>query len=167
MSNVVYLMSSLPTLTFGQVPPISMGEFNHDAKSQLSAKHFKELKSVDIQKMGDSIKSGLKDITVMINDVQLDISEIRKARMQNRQPSLERLPKTTITANPLEREKQIMRWQWEELDSIETGKTFTLTEVIVYKLKLQILSRLNSFNIEGGSQVLASVINPLKKEEDI
>jgi hypothetical protein len=57
-----------------------------------------------------------------------------------------------------------MQWQWEELDSIVSGKAFTLTEIMVYKLKLQILWRLDSFNSDKGAQVLASVVDPSKKQ---
>jgi len=158
-------MCGLPSLTFGQVPPMLLDEFNHDAKSQLSVKNFELLKAINIQG-GDTTKGKLKNITSMLSEVQQDLSEIRKSRVQQRQPYLEQLPRTVITANPLEREKQIMQWQWEELDSIESNKIFTLTQVIVYKLKLQILCRIHSFNAERGTQVLASVINPLKNEED-
>ena len=164
MSNMVYLMSSLPSLTFGQVPPISIDEFTRDAKSQLSARHFKRLQSVDIQLM-NAMEGGLKNVTSLLNDVQHDLTEIRDAKTQKRQPKLERMPKTVTTGNPLVREEQIMQWQWEELDSIEAGKTFTFTEVVVYKLKLQIISRLHSFDKEKGSKVLASVVNPSKKKE--
>ena len=164
MSNMVYLMTSLPSLSFGQVPPISIDEFNRDAKSQLSASHFKKVESVDIQKM-DATKGGMKSITFLLNEIQHDLSEIRSAKAEKRQPKLERLPKRVITGNPLEREEQIMKWQWEELDTIEAGKTFTLTEVLVYKLKLQIISRLHSFDKEKGAQVLASVVNPSKNKE--
>ena len=50
MSNLVYLMCSLPALTFGQNPTITLDEFNKDAKSQLSTKHFKKLEAADIRK---------------------------------------------------------------------------------------------------------------------
>lgn len=161
---MVYLMTSLPSLIFGQVPPILIDEFNQDAKRQLSARHFKILNSVDIQKM-DATKGGLKDVNSLINDVQQDFFEIRNAKAQKRQPKLERLPKTVMTGNPLVREEKIMQWQWEELDTIESGKTFTLTEVLVYKLKLQILSRLHSFDEDKGAEVLASVVDPSKNKE--
>lgn len=164
MSNLVYLMTSLPSLTFGQVPPISIDEFNRDAKSQLSARHFKIVESIGIQLM-DAKKGGMRNVVALLNDVQQDLSEIRNAKVQKRQPQLERLPKTVLSGNPLLREEQIMQWQWEELDTIEAGKTFTLTEVLVYKLKLQIISRLHSFDKEKGAQVLASVVNPSKNKE--
>ncbi len=167
MSSMVYLMCSLPSLTYGQVPPISLDEFNADAQKQLSKKHFKALEAVDIRQTDEQAKDlSKKSIRDMLSEVQEDLLEIRKARSENRQPKLERLSNVAIAANPLEREKQIMQSQWEELSSIEAGKTFTLTEVMVYKLKLQILSRMHSFNAEQGALVLASVVDPSIKDED-
>nr|WP_321450524.1 DUF2764 family protein [uncultured Carboxylicivirga sp.] len=167
MSNLVYLMCSLPSLSFGQVPPITMEEFTQDVKSQLSAKHFKKLEPVDIyHTAGSEGIAGLKSIGTMMEEMQTDISEIRSAKAQKRVPSLQHLPQSVIHANPLEREKLIMRWQWEELDTIQAGESFSFTEVMVYKLRLQILNRLNSFDKERGAQVLASVVNPAKEEEE-
>ncbi|MCT4648333.1 MAG: DUF2764 domain-containing protein [Carboxylicivirga sp.] len=167
MSNLVYLMSSLPSLKFGEAPPITMEEFTNDAKDQLSAKHFKQLEPLDIFQSADSEgKVGLKSIGTMLGELQEDITEIRTAKAQRRTPNLARLPLAVVNANPLEREKLIMRWQWEELDTIQAGKMFSLTDVMVYKLRLQILNRLNSFDKERGSQVLASVVNPPKKKEE-
>lgn len=165
MSNMVYLMTSLPSLTFGQVPPISIEEFKQDAKKQLSGRHFKALESVDLQLLKTG-KEGAKDINSLLNDIQQDLLEVRNAKAFSRQPKFNRLPVNIIVGNPLEREKKIMQWQWEELDSIEAGKTFSLTEVLVYKLKLQILTRLYSFNEKKGAEVLSSVVNPSLKKED-
>ncbi len=165
MSNVVYLMTSLPSLSFGQVPPISMDEFYKDAQSQLSARHFKKLDLVDMQLL-NAKKGGIKSAVALVNDVKHDLAEVRNARVQNRTAKTGRLPHSVLTGNPLQREENLMKWQWEELDTIEAGKTFTLTEVMVYKLKLQILWRLHSFDKKKGAKVLAAVVNPSKNKED-
>lgn len=165
MSNLVYLMTGLPSLTFGQVPPITMSEFYHDAKNQLSSAHFNMLESADLQAMDEKlVPSRISGLSTLFREIGHDLTEVRHARTQNRQPRLERLPLGTLTGNPLEREKKILQYEWEELDTIEAGKTFTMTEVIVYKLKLQILIRLHSFNVEKGAQVLASIVNPSTKK---
>lgn len=164
MSNMVYLMTSLPSLTFGQVPPISIEEFKQDASKQLSGRHYRALEAVDIQLL-EAKQGGVKSITSLLDDVQNDLLEVRNTKAYNRQPKLNRIPKNVIAGNPLEREQNMMKWQWEELDSIEAGKTFTLTEVLVYKLKLQILIRLHSFNEAKGAEVLASVVNPSSGKE--
>ncbi|RKD98733.1 hypothetical protein BXY64_3596 [Marinifilum flexuosum] len=166
MSNLVYLMSSLPSLSFEEIPPISLSEFNQDAKDQLSGKHFHIMESTDIQMdISNTAESGSGAVNILLSEVYQDISELRKAKRHNRQAKLERLPILVTNGNPLVREKQIMHYLWEELDSIESGKRFSMTELMVYKLKLQILWRLNSFNIDAGAAVLDSVVNPSKKEE--
>ena len=164
MSNMVYLMTSLPSLTFGQEPPITLEEFNNDAKDQLSGRHFKTVENTDIQKLKS--KSGIKNIASLFNSTYADLSEARKASAQNRQAKLDRLPKSVLSGNPLEREQNIIKWQWDELTDIEAGKTFTLTEVLVYKIKLQLLIRLNSFSKDKGAKVLAEVVSPEKNKED-
>ncbi|QIA09094.1 DUF2764 family protein [Draconibacterium halophilum] len=161
---MVYLMTSLPALSFGQVPPITIDEFNKDAKKQLSAKHFKALQSVDIQKLNSKVR--VQQISSLIKTIKEDLSEIREAKAKNRQAKTERLPKKALKGNPLEREMNIMHWQWEELQDIEAGKTFTLTEVLVYKLKLQLVERMYSFDKKKGAKVLASVVDPGKNKED-
>lgn len=161
---MVYLMTSLPSLSLGQVPPITIDEFNDDAKRQLSARHFKALQSVDIQNLNTEV--GIKSISSFIKSIKEDLSEAREAKEQSRQVKTERMPNSVLLGNPLEREMNIMQWQWEELQDIEAGKTFTLTEVLVYKLKLQLVERLYSFDENKGAEVLASVVNPEKNMED-
>ncbi|AHW61490.1 hypothetical protein FH5T_02460 [Draconibacterium orientale] len=163
MSNMVYLMTSLPSLSLGEAPPITIDEFNDDAKRQLSARHFKALQSVDIQKL--DAKVGVRSISSLLYSIKEDLSEVRAAKAQNRQPKPERMPNSLLRGNPMEREMNILQWQWEELQDIEAGKTFTLTEVLVYKLKLQLVERLYSFDENKGAEVLASVVNPGKNKE--
>lgn len=166
MSSLVYLSCSLPSLSYAQSPPLSLEEFHDDARKQLSAGHYKKLENTDIRLRGDDAKSGpVKSIRRLFEAVQSDLGELRKARKQSLKPELLKLEKIPMNLNPLEREKQIMEMQWEELDSIVSGKSFTLTEIMVYKLKLQILWRLDSFNEAKGMQVLSSVVDPSKKEE--
>ncbi len=163
MSNMVYLMTSLPSLSLGEAPPITIDEFNDDAKRQLSSRHFKVLQSVDIHQLNS--KTGVKSISSLLNGIKEDLSEIREARVQNRQAKPEQLSNSLLRGNPLEREMNIIKWQWEELHDIEAGKTFSLTEVLVYKLKLQLVERLYSFDEIKGAEVLASVVNPGKNKE--
>ena len=161
---MVYLMTSLPSLSLGEAPPITIDEFNDDAKRQLSSRHFKALQSVDIQKLESKV--GVKSVSSLINSIKEDLSEVREAKKQNRQAKPERMPNSLLKGNPMEREMNILHWQWEELKDIEAGKTFTLTEVLVYKLKLQLAERMNSFNKNKGAEILASVVNPGKNKED-
>jgi Protein of unknown function (DUF2764) len=167
MLNEVYLMSSLPALSFGQAPPISDEEFRDMAKNELSAKSFETLERMSMRGMDSKgRKAKLKSVNKMHLGLLKDVSEIRNSRTENRQAIPGILPGSVLEANPLDREMQIMQWQWEKLDAIVASKTFTLSEVIVYKLKLQLLFRMHSFSMERGERVLNSVVNPTAKKED-
>jgi hypothetical protein len=163
MSNVVYLISSLPTLTFGQSPPISIDNFHSEAEDQLSSKNFKTLRELDLKNNDEAEPGKLKTFVEFNGQIKADLLEIRNAREAERNPIVTTLSKKVLEQNPLEREKSIMKRQWEELTNIDAIESFTFTEVLVYKLKLQILQRLNSFSAEKGLEIFESIVEPPKK----
>jgi len=166
MLSGVYLISSLPSLSFAQAPPITMEEFMDEARSQLSRRQFKKLEKAGIRLEEEEEKgsSRSRGITAMLKALQEDIIHIREARSQKKQPRPEVLPKQALTGNPQQREEAIMRWQWEELTEMERGKEFTLKDVIIYKLRLELLLRMASFTKERGSKVLEKVVSPRAME---
>lgn len=167
MSNLVYLMCSLPSLSYGEKPPISNEEFLWEAQSQLSKKSFRKLEELSFQNISsDPVKGKLKKFTTLIDDIQKDMSEMRSARRQKRAPDLINFSKSIVELNPLERELAIMQWQWDKLSDMEVGATFTMTELMVYKLKLELVHRIHSFNEEHGAKVLDSVVNPSQETEE-
>jgi len=159
-------MSSLPSLAFGQSPPVSLDSFHSEAKEQLSSKDFKKLKELDLQNLTGAETGKLEKFAEAIKQIKADMLEIRNAKTTGRSPDVTTLPKTVLDQNPLEREKSIMKWQWDHLTNIDSVEIFTTTEVFVYKLKLQILHRLNSFSAEKGWKLLESVVNPPKNMEE-
>ena len=163
----VYLMCSLPSLSFGQSPPITFEEFKDMARSQVSAMQDKMLEQMSMQDMEDEgRKPRLKKVKDMQEGLKKDLIEIRKARAARRQPKPDHLPGSVLEENPLNRELQILLWQWEKLEAMTVGKSFTLADVIVYKMKLQLLFRIQSFKAERGAAVMASVFKPSKKKEE-
>lgn len=167
MLNEVYLMSSLPSLSYGQAPPISLEEFSDMARNELSARSFRALDRVSMQvpeNKGRKVK--LKGLNRMHKGLLEDMTEIRDSRIEKRPARLNLLPSTVLEANPLDREMEIMHWQWEYLDALIASKSFTLSEVIVYKLQLQLLFRMFSLEKKRGEAVLDSVVNPSKKKTD-
>lgn len=165
MSNVVYLICSLPSLTYQQPPPISLDNFLSEAKEQLSSKQFEKLQSLDLKNITYAATGKLKTFVEEVQQLKADVLEIRNAKTNKRSPVVTTLPKNVLEENPLERQKSILKWQWEQLTNIDSTESFTFTQVLVYKLKLQILHRLNSFSAEKGSKILESVVNPPKKME--
>lgn len=164
MANMIYLLCSLPSLSFAQASPISEEEFLSDAKAQLDSRRFQKLENISLEEF-DSFGKDLKGFNNFMLQYRDDLKEIRKAKMESRVPNLTVLAGELLTKNALECEKAILKWQWDELSSIEAGENFSFTEVLVYKLKLQILHRLESFDIEKGRQVLQTVVHPKIKED--
>jgi hypothetical protein len=166
MSNLVYLMCSLPSLSYGEAPPITMDEFLNEAQSQLSKKSFQKLGQFSLQEVNaGSGKGKLKKFTKLIEDLQNDLSELRAAKWQKRTPELINLSQSIMELDPYERELAIIRWEWDELTAMEVGANFTMTELIVYKLKLELVHRIYSFNENSGAKVLDSVVNPTQNSE--
>ncbi|MBU1013134.1 MAG: DUF2764 domain-containing protein [Bacteroidetes bacterium] len=164
---MVYLISSLPSLTFGQSPPISLDSFHIEAKEQLSSTNFKRLQELDLKNIIDAETGKLRKFAEVSEQLKADVLEIRNAKKNERNPAVAIVPKTVLEQNPLDREKSIMKWQWEQLTNIDSGEIFSVTAVFIYKLKLQILHRLNSFSAEKGWEILESVVNPPKKMEEL
>ncbi|MFW6227575.1 MAG: DUF2764 family protein [Bacteroidota bacterium] len=161
MSNVVYLISSLPSLTYGQPAPISLESFMLQASFQLSESTFKKLENLDVRKLSRAKDYGnLSSAISLSEDIEADKLEIRSAKRQSRTPNIITLPDKIMEKNPLELEKYLMKILWDELDSIDDMEHFTATEVFVYKLKLQILERLDSFDKEKGLEILDKVVYP-------
>lgn len=166
MGSLVYLISSIPALNFDQTPPISMKVFLNDANRELSKKQFQLLEKLSLQHIKEiKVRGKLRQFINSLHGLNEDIAEIRNAREQGRNPVLTALTSMFMEKNPLEREKHLMKWQWDELTDIEADQYFTFTKVLIYKLKLQILYRLQSFNQQKGEQVLHSIIGPSKRKE--
>lgn len=167
MANVVYLLSSLPSLTFGQSPPVSLEHFLSEAREQLPAPVFEQLHELDLKDVSRTGAGKLKSFPAAMDLLQADVLEMRQAWQHERSATLSHIPRSVAEKNPLDREKSIMKWQWEQLSELDSGAQFTLTEVFVYKLKLQILHRLASFNAEKGLELLESLVNPPDIMEDL
>lgn len=162
----VYLTCSLPTLYYNQMAPITLSEFYEEASSQLSEKNFEKLKNTDLQNLNErSLQARMNSFCELVKALKADVAEIRKVRSKGQLPNVHTLPKSFADKNPLEREKLLLKLQWDALTDLEFGETFSLTGVFIYKLKLQILERCTSFDAKKGRLVLESIVNPAKEKE--
>lgn len=171
MLSGVYLMCSLPALSYGKEPPVSMEDFMVQVRNELGARKARRLEAISIQDLqppakdskGKSKRSG--KLAQLQNALLADMTEIRKARVEERAAKMEALPPTLAGLNPLQREMGIMKWQWEELDALSRGKEFTLKDVILYKLRLELLIRMSSFSKQRGAAIMDGVVNPALNPE--
>ncbi len=165
MSNVVYLITSLPSLTFGHPAPVTLESFMQDASLQLPGSEYKKLEALDIRQLSSAKDFGnLNSAVTLIEELEADKLEIRLAKKQLRTPNILTIPGKVMEKNPLELEEYLMKTLWDELDSIDAMEHFTITEVFVYKLKLQILERLDSFDKAKGLEILEKVVYPSQEK---
>lgn len=159
MSNVVYLVSGLPSLSFGNRAPISLNEFMQDAKAQLSKADYSRLKSIDIKQLSKVKGMGrLKMVSELFEELETQKREFRLTRNQANTPDISTSHSYPLGKNPLELELYFMKQLWDMLDEVDVTEQFTITEVFVYKLKLQIQERLDSFNPIKGLEILNKVV---------
>lgn len=169
MSNVIYLVTSL-SASFSslesKLPFRSVADFDANAREQLSDSQYKKLIGCDIRNFTNwTGKGALKAFVNNMLSLKTDINNIRKANAERSTPALSELPASIIALNPLQREIAIMNWQWRKLSDIEFNQHFTLTQVMVFRLKLQLMLRFNAFNAEKGAQLLADIVHPTKNKE--
>lgn len=164
MISEVYLISSLPSLSFGERPPISLEEFDEVTRKELPGKSYAMLEAVNVRiadcKNSDALA---RKIYAILEEMHQEIDTIRQSKQRAQAATNDLVPGGSQIANPLEREKIIMKWLWDRIEDLESGKTFTLTEVVAYKLKLQILHRMHSFDKEKGIYILASILKNAEK----
>lgn len=171
MSNVIYLVTGLSpyfsSLDKSKLPFKNLAEFDANAREQLSESEYKKMTSCNIRSINDwSGKGALRAYITDSQNLQKDIIKFRKAKQDEYRPNLSHLPESIIALNPLEREIAIMKWQWERLSDVEFLQNFTLTEIIIFRLKFQLVLRYQSFDTNKGSQLLEEVLKRAKSKEE-
>jgi flagellar motor switch/type III secretory pathway protein FliN len=84
-------------------------------------------------------------------DLKKEIKKLRIAQKEKEEKSSKSsLEQLMGQGTPLEKEIQIMKYQWEKLEELSIGHYADLEALITYKVKLMILLRWWSFHAEKG-----------------
>jgi hypothetical protein len=167
-----YLVAQLPSLVYGQEPPMSSGHFRDLARAQLSAEDaaFLALLSLDPRPegrppAGAEAPSG-SDFIDKWRDweraLRLNLARLRASRLKREggapvDPPV--VPADAATAalqalaaaeNPLEAEILLDRARWSAIERFQGIPGFSRDVVYAYLLKLLILERRASFKAETG-----------------
>jgi len=183
--NLEYVMSSLPNLSFQDSEEVRskvsllfekyastqeassnmIAVLNAEAEKYLSSNQFKLFKTIDLntihsdrfQNTGNSVLSKFSKYTFQLKQ------ELKAFRLAKK--SSENLTKTyyeilgKLSENPLEAEKQLIKLQWDKLESLSIGHYSDFNALIIYRLKLQLLLRWWSFDTNKGFKVFTKTIN--------
>jgi hypothetical protein len=154
MDKYYYLIAQLPLLKFGEQTYLDKNVFLEEAKKWLSEEEFVKLKEADID---DLEEKGQTPFAKGYKEFELDLRESLAAYRESKKNKQEYqarpvLEKNILEGNPLEVEKKLFLYRWQQVDDLSQGNNFNLEAVIAYFVKLQILEKVLSFNKEKGTK---------------
>ena len=163
-----YFSASLPSLSFGQNPGMSVADFDELASGQMSPESLAKLKTGTLAVSREpGSAAGLPrvyaDYTRFEQYLRTRIAERRAGRDEDRAVKLpdpelyfgevdSALATAAAAPDPLEREKLIDRIRWRMLDDLEAGHDFDFDGLCVYRLRLEILNKYRNRSTETGRE---------------
>jgi hypothetical protein len=173
-SYYIYLISSLPALSFGAKPPFSLDEFIDTCSRVIPNNDSEKIKGV----MDDpDYKLNVRDTGVLKKWHIFNLSlrnELAGARAGRKKVDplkyirhdiyiLASITHAAMSAyrnqNILEAEKILDLERWHFLDEVSLGRYFDIDLLIVYALKLKILIRWDKINNADKEALLKGTIN--------
>lgn len=174
MAEHYYLISSLPMLSLDKGLPFSYAEFMKICKDHLSKAEYAELESAVLESSGDPKSPLMKKWKAYLEKVGDALKAQRTKKLgwnggdivqAGNDPVLfERIQRAVEIMNPLEGEKEILAIYFDFLQSNSSLSPFSMDNLLLYALKLQILERLCSFDQEKGRAEFRRLFSDLQKD---
>jgi flagellar motor switch/type III secretory pathway protein FliN len=153
-SKVFGLLQKYAGITADEVSPVEI--LDSEAKKFLSASTFDFFQKINLRNIHDlefqqSRSKVLSSFSKFTFDLKKEIKKLRIAQKEKEEKSSRNsLEQLMSQGTPLEKEIQIMKYQWEKLEELSIGHYADLEALITYKVKLMILLRWWSFHAEKG-----------------
>jgi len=176
-SYYTYLLSSLPALSFGAKPPISLGEFFDLCSRTIEPESLEELKNAvsnpgwKLRNLSAEIlgKWQYFDISLRNELARARAARVKKDPLKYSRPDICPAAEVTHIAmtayrnkNIIETEKYLDLERWRFLDAQTALNYFDINALVGYALKLKILTRWDKINSADKSRVLRETLE--KKE---
>jgi len=161
-------MSSLPDLTADAEPPIRYEEFISMCESNVSGSVLEQLKKLTPSEPAGCIASEWNAACGVLNK---ELNSQRSARLGKPYPQgFEKDPQASAAAaaalaakNPLEAEKVLLRFQFEQLDRILWLHMFDEEALFCYAMKLRLLERAGRFEHDKGKKEFSKLFEQVQK----
>jgi hypothetical protein len=174
-----YLMSSLPNLTFqnteeargrilgllqkyagiadeeispAEVLDIEAHKFLPPPAFQLFQKiNLNSIHGLDFRQCKITVLSAFSIFTF---DLKNEIKQLQtREKGSEKKTTQSILEKLIAQGTPLEKEVRIIRYQWDKLEDLSFGHFADLEALVIYKIKLLLLLRWWSFNVDKGIRI--------------
>ena len=183
--NLEYVMSSLPDLSFSDSETIqqevnslfkkyaSVDEASEDlvsilhaeAQKFLSARQFRrfqniQLKTIHQEKFQKSKPKVVSEFSKFTRKLKQELKAYRISRKSDNSLGKTRYELIgELSENPLDAELQLLKLKWQKLNELSIGHYSDLSALIIYKLKLEVLLRWWSFNVDIGFDIYQQTLN--------
>ncbi|KHE92702.1 MAG: DUF2764 domain-containing protein [Candidatus Scalindua rubra] len=167
-----YVITSLPYISLSEGSHIGRDDFLASCKNYLKRTDFEMLGSVSLfyAEEGDMPpgvirrffrwERGVRNVLVRLRTKSLGRESDELIRDEMVDHSQVILAEEAFNANsPLMAEEILNKARWRYLDELEFGHYFDIERLIVYFVKLQILERISSFDVEEGRERLNAIIS--------
>jgi hypothetical protein len=178
VSYYYFTVASLPHLSYEMENPPDINDFLVICEENIKGSDLETIKSsmLDDLKRGKTGNSILDSWYNRERNLRNKLVTLR-AKKQKLDPeeflidTPELLSGDHVTREAFEHEspltaEDILNWErWTYLEELELGHYFDLEKLIIYYLKLQILTRKKSFNKERGTERFNEIIENISKED--
>ncbi|MCM8797027.1 MAG: DUF2764 domain-containing protein [Candidatus Omnitrophica bacterium] len=167
-----YLMSSLPSLQFGQKPPFSFERFLALCSEFIPEPDSAVLRKLDLSYNPENFgKEILKKIILFETCLRNEIARIRAGKRRidaSRYIRKEAVADLTLAhtlvsisrnTHPLETEKALDKLRWDFLEALSFGHYFDFEALLIYAYKLLILEKWEKIDSADKKTLLAEVLN--------
>lgn len=169
MDKYIYFATEMPLLSFGSETYPSIEFFMQEAEKWVSSQDLAVLKTVKLDDYDRRSAKGMyKSYLDFEYTLRHELAAFRKAAKNGYEYKSNLIPPTVMkNSNPLESEEEILRLHWDWLNEKEFSHYSDLDFICIYYLKLQILTRLASFNKEKGADVFSAVVEKSIEQDDV
>jgi hypothetical protein len=161
MDKYYYLISQMPTLLFAQELPITRRYFLEQSRKWLDKDDYDCMVQANINEFAllrNIPSSILVNFRVFEYRLRQELVLWRKARKEGHEYKSIMFPSSLLKeGNPLEKERNLLKFRWQFIEEQEIGHSFDLDAVVAYFLKLQILERYFLFEKEKGREKFQSL----------
>ena len=180
--DIHYFVSSLPVLKRGERPLISHQQLLESCRDFLNEEDADAIAALSLDISGEPPKSSLSTARQWWNYeafIRNAAAVIRAGRLHRTAPlpastdfisqyDQRQLENAFSLPSPAEREQILDTMRWNILDSLETGHFHDLEFIAIYALKLLLLERIASRNLEQGLNAFdASVEDGIRQAEAV
>ena len=168
MASYYYLISSLPDLRTDGDMPFSYEEFLNMCQSNVSESKYELLSKLTLSSDEGPL---LKDWALFYNNLMSELNYQRSQKLgkqydgpEERDLQTSNVAAAAISAkNPLEAEKILLAYEFENLDSLVGMHMFDKYVLFGYAIKLKLLERQGCFEHERGKEEFKSLFDQVQQ----